>query len=204
MSTASEPLLRWLRARMDARGENTASLASALGRSRGEVRRLMTGSIPMTVDDLLRISEVLEVSGEDLGLDPQAAASLEASEEDLPEEGPHWDNQPSVLAHVAFDHGIDVMLLAVTDDLPEDWGGPEAVRAKYAGQELPIGLDAAYHHAMDPVFGPDALEITLSFDVLYRCRLPWHAIRRVVFTPLRPEPPEAAPKTPDGPHLRLV
>ena len=44
MTRPSEPLLRWLRARIDTAGHSPASLADKLGRPRGEVRRILTGA----------------------------------------------------------------------------------------------------------------------------------------------------------------
>lgn len=201
MSRPSEPLLRWLRARIDARGENTASLAQKLGRPKGEVRRLLTGSLPMLVDDLLQISQVLEVQPDDLGV----GVPVDEAGAEVPEPGRHWDNQAEVLLRVAFDHGIDVLCLLDVALLDGVWGGPDDVLSRFRERELPVGLDAAYHPHMQPEFSEQALEVTLSFDKLYRCTLPWAAFRRVVFTPL---PVDAPSKEPDeggsGPHLRLV
>lgn len=217
MERPSGPLLAWLRGRIDERGENTASVASKIGMKRATLRRMLTGAEPMTVDALLQVSQALEVTPEDLGLgavDAIEEADEHGEDEPIPmalaPEGPHWRNQPEVLLRVAFEHGIDVMFLADPGALEGVWGGPESVLDRYRDQALPVGLDAAYHPHMQPVFGPAGLEVTLSFDRLYRCLIPWHAIGKVIFTPLPVDPPEAVEEEPEDdagpgrPHLRLV
>lgn len=197
MSRRSEPLLRWLRERLDARGENTASLALRLDRPRAEVRRLLTGAVPMTVDDLLAISEALEVTPAELGVvdpGPEAPAVAPSARPSV-----HWDSQPEALVRLAFDAGIDVILLCDPAALDGVWGGPEAVLATYRDRDVPLALDAAYHRHMDPSYDRVGVTLLLSFDTLYRCVIPWHAIRRAVFAPLQPEPPAEEP-----PRLRLV
>jgi len=196
LSRPSEPLLRWLRQQIDARGENTASLATRIGRPRGELRKVLTGVEPLTVDDLVRMTEALGVTSADVNL--PVVADVEG---DDAVESPHWENQPWTLFRLGFDHGIDFLFLAAADDL-EDWGGPEAVREAHKGRELAIQLDSQFHRYMNPRMDDAGVSLTLSFDTLYDCRFPWKAIRRVVFTPLPPAPPK--PVEPPKPGLRLV
>lgn len=205
MSRPSEPLLRWLRARIDAAGHSPASLADKLGRPRVEVRRILTGAEPMTVDDLVRLGEILEIDAASLGVpdvlppEPEAGQVVESVQ---------WQNQPRVLLRTAFDGGMDVLFLADVEPLRGVWGGPDDVLAAQTGPELPIRLDAAYHRFMEPSWDDEGFGVKLSFDRLYRCLFPWSAIRRVVFYPYPPEPvarPEAPAPTPKGrPALRLV
>lgn len=212
MSRPSEPLLRWLRHQIDARGENTASLAARLGRPRADLRRVLTGSEPLTVDDLVRITEALGVELADMGQpDPARLEAAAAAVEELEQadEAAHWDNQPRALFQVGFSRGIDFLFLAAADELG-DWGGPDAVRDAHRGRDLAIQLDSQYHKYMKPRLEDDGLHIWLSFDTLYECHFPWSSVRRVVFTPLAPTPgapppePEAPEPAPSRSHLRLV
>lgn len=209
MTRPSDPLLKWLRAQLDSRGMNTASLATKLGMPRADVRRVLTGAEPMTVDDLLRISEAVGLTAEDMGLAGPAAAeeALDAAEE--AEDGAHWGNQPEALFRLGFDLGIDFTFFVDVSALT-DWGGPEDVLDGFVGKEMPIRLDAAYHEFMDPIFEERGVKLTLSFDKLYRCTFPWVSIARVLFVPFPPALPEEeeAPPEPDPdkgpPRLRLV
>lgn len=214
MSRPSEPLLRWLRRQIDARGHNTATLAEALGRPRSELRRALTGADPLMVDDLLRLTEVLELSAEDMGVPvaPEADASLQQALE-AEEEGAHWRNQPEALLRMGFDLGIDMVVLLDGDAIPEDWGGPEHVRRKHEGRALTIQLLALYHRHMNPRFEDGGIHVKLGFDALYDCILPWRSIQRVVFDPYLPDddgddgddtPDEPEVKDTKAPHLKLV
>lgn len=207
MSRPSDPLLRFLRQRLDAKGWNTQALASELGWRKTDVRALLTGAREMTVDQLVEIGEALALQPSELGL---GADALEAEAEQLDEvaTSPHWDVQAAQILQLAFDAGIDCLFFAETSML-DDWGGPDVVLSRYEGELLPIKLDAEYHRHMDPSFDDDGVEITLSFDTLYRCRFPWVAIQRVLFDPLPPAPPQ--PEAPEDdevpagrPTLRLV
>ncbi len=202
MSRPSEPLLRWLRERVAQEGHTTASLAEALQRSRGDVRRLLTGEEPLLVDDLVRLGDLLHLDAASLGL--PAAHEPSPTEEllDGKPEAAIWRNQPKALVQVAFDLGIDVLFVVNADALRGTWEGPDSVLDAHEGDGLPIRLDAAYHRFMDPVLDDDALRVTLSFDTLYRCVLPWSAFGRVVFFPLAPEAPAPPPSV--RPTLRLV
>jgi hypothetical protein len=58
---------------------------------------------------------------------------------------------------------------------------------------------------------PDHVELTMSFDALYECRIPWRAIERVMFLPAAAPPAKEEPddvpddgKSDDAPFLRLV
>lgn len=212
MTRPSEPLLRWLREQIDARGHNTASVAAKLGAPRAHVRKVLAGAEPLMVDELLVITELLGLSAEDMGV----PAGVEATAEDLAEgeaTEPEavWDNQPRALFELGFDLGIDFMFLADTRQLA-DWGGPDGAAKQYDGKDMPLQLDAAYHPYMEPALDDEGVSLTLSFDRLYRCTFPWTAIRRVIFTPLAPDVPPPEPEADDddapepggAPFLRLV
>lgn len=208
MDSPSAPLLRWIRQRIDAEGHSTASIAEALKRPRAEVRRLLSGAIPMTVDDLVRLGDVLKLDPASLGLPmPEEPSTTDALLEGGTEPV-QWRNQPRVLMQVAFELRVDVLFLVDTAMLRGVWEGPDSVLDAHGKEELPIRLDAAYQRFMEPVFDDDALRLTLSFDRLYRCVFPWSAFRRVMFFPIAPEAPvvepEAKPEPGKRPSLRLV
>ncbi len=216
MSRPSEPLLRWLRKQIDARGENTSGLALKLGRPKAELRKLLTGAEPLTVDDLIRLTEALGLSEDQMGVPPALREAVGQVEDTNTPEDEHWENQPRALFKFGFDRGIDFMFLAAADEVGE-WGGPARVIDQYRGREIPLQLDAAWHKHMKPELDEDGLTLTLSFDGLYRCTFPWSAVRRVIFMPLPPSSSEAPKAPPDpeptaptdapkgrGGHLRLV
>ena len=219
MTRPSDPLLTWLRKHLADRGWNTARLAQAAGIERARARKILAGTEPMWVDELLGITRALELSPHDLeGVDlPDPSSSpataplrMAAAGEAVPVTAVNpWGNQPEQLVRVAFAMGCDFFLLIDTAQLV-DSGVPAAVLAQYRGRDLPIKLDAAYHPYNQPRYSPADLTLTLSFDALYDCRLPWSAFKQVIFFPLPPdpEPPataeEAPAPAPGVPHLRLV
>lgn len=203
MTRPSEPLLRWLRQQMDARGDNTATVAAKLGRPRGEVRRLLTGAEPMLVDDLLAITQALDLTPEDLGV----GGGAPPEEDEAPEapEGAHWGNQPEALFRLGFELGIDFVFVADVAQLV-GWGGPEDVLSGYEGRGLPIKCDAEVHHHMNPAYDARGVTLALVFgSTLHRCTFPWRCIQQVMFRPYPPADPQERNETPKGPpHLRLV
>ena len=214
MTRRSQPLLEMLRSLIADRGLNTAALAQASDLDRARLRRVLSGSEDMTVEELLAITEALQLSPEELGLadvpSPEAAARgpvrVVEDDEDEDELGiDPWGNHPEQLFRVGFALGCDFFFLANADAL-QDSGVPQSVLSQYEGRDLPIKLDAAYHKYNQPRYGDDEVTLTLSFDALYDCTFPWEAIRQVIFFPAPPDPAEA-PDEPDEderPTLRLV
>ena len=219
MASPSEPLLQHLRQLLKTRGMNTAGLANAAGLDRDRVRRVLGGSEPLTVDELIVLAQALQLQPTDLGLPSEAvelaeqelAAQPEARETDLAdiEEALNpYGNQVSQLFEVGFALGCDFFFHAHTADL-QGSGVPESVLSRYADAELPIRLDAAYHADHEPRLEADGVHLRLGFDALYDCFFPWAAIRQVRFFPATPEPddePQAEPvePSPKAPFLRLV
>lgn len=215
MSRPSEPVLQWLRDEIRRRGVFDASIAAKAGLEPARFRRLLAGEAPMTLDELVAITQVLEVRVEDVlaadtgpdaedalydpPADPAEAAPLAAT--DLDPEGNHVRQ----LFEVGFALQCDFLFLAHTGQL-DDSGLPKDVLGRYAGREIPIKLDAMYHGHNQPRFEDDAITLTLSFDALYECRFPWASVRQVVFFPRRVEPKRADPPEPpkNRPKLRLV
>lgn len=207
MPRTSDPVLSWLRTLIEKRGMNTAEVAQKAKLPRARVRKILTGTEPMWVDELLQISTALEVSPSDMGLPEGTPEALPESD---PEALPHvalpvkvdaWGNHPEQLFQVAFGLGCDFYFAAEVAQLA-DSGVPQNVRDQYRDGNLGIRLDAMFHKANAPRYEPEAITLTLSFDQLYDCRFPWTSIQQIVFFPLRPEPP--VQEEPKKPHLRLV
>jgi hypothetical protein len=203
MARKSDPVLSWLRTLIEKRGLNTAEVAQKAKLPRNRVRKILTGAEPMLVDELLEISTALEISPKDMGLP-------EGTPDDLPEPEPQpvqpvkvdpWGNHPYQLFQVGFGLGCDFYFAAEVAQLGES-GVPANVLEQVRDGNIGIRLDAVHHRDNAPQFEDETLTLTLSFDRLYTCRIPWTSIQQVVFFPPRPEPP--AQEEPKKPHLRLV
>ena len=66
MSRPSEPLLQLFRALAKQRGLNTAAMAEAANMERGRLKRVLSGGSPMTVDELIQLSNGLEIDAQTL------------------------------------------------------------------------------------------------------------------------------------------
>lgn len=219
----SEPLLDWIRNHIKAKGLNTAALAEKAGLPRGRTRKILGGSEPMELDEFLLLSQALDITPQDLGLGEVEVEGLEEPEEEPASElrvaAPHeeqrlevnpWGNQVEQSFRFAFELGCDFLFQAAADEL-EGSGLPRKVLETWAGREVPIKLDAAYHQYNNPRYDPGGITLTLSFDALYECRFPWSAIRTVLLFPAPPEPElepeleeEEEPAAKGAPFLRLV
>jgi len=232
----SEPLLQLLRDVARKKGLNTAALARAADIPRARLKHVLAGSEPLTVDELIGLSQALEISAGDMAGIPT----------DLPIEGPtdgpttgpeavplrrggaalatvddgpppiHIDpfgNHAEQMLTLGFGLGCDIHVV-LDGTMLEGTGVPVATIERF-GERLPLHLEAAYHRHHDPQFLPESLQLTLSFDALYTCTLPWAAFQQVTLFPLAPEPPEAPEPEPEpeqdapppprrGGHLRLV
>jgi len=206
---------------MKARDVNTAELAQRSGIVRGRLRRLLSGSEPMLVDELMQLSHALEISPADLGLPGSDEAEVEPPPDDdgePPEEGVRLvsvepqrppsleavptDNPVEPLLRMGFELGVTFLFWAHVDQL-EDSGVPDQVLADHRERgELLIRLEAAFHRYNQPVFAEDGVTLTLSFDKLYDCTFPWSAIHKVIFDLEEEQAPSTDPK--GRPRLRLV
>lgn len=216
MSAPSEPLLAWLQELLDKRGMSVSVLAGKTGLDRKRVKKILAGTEPMMVDELLTITNLLEVSPTDLGLTPADAAPRPAPAAPapaLPAGVVGFENttpdQAAMLVESGFLLGCTFMMLVDTAELAADSGLPEATVAQYSGKPLPIKFEHEYHKYNEPDFFPDSVAVTLSFDALYRCTFPWTSIRRMLFWPKPIEAPpqpeeEATAKKPGAPFLKLV
>ena len=174
---------------------NTAAVADRLGLPRKRVRQIVAGSEPMTVDEFVQISEILELTPEELvqlpaeSLPEVSAENVAALEADDTATVTPWGNHPMQLFEVGFVLGCDFLFVADTKQLA-DSGIPAHVLDSYNDRPIPLKLDAAYHRHHDPTYTEEAVSLTLSFDALYKCRIPWAAVMQVAFYPETPEVPE--------------
>lgn len=217
----SAPLLKMLREWIQKKRLNTAAAAQAMGVDRARARRVLSGSEAMTVDELLALGTLLELSPEDLALTtsappapkktamPRVVSMQGAVKEDDFDTLDPYGNHPEQLFRAAFALGVDFMFVVATAGL-EDSGVPKSTLDQYSGRELPIKLDAAFHVHNNPSYNDVGVSLTLSFDALYTCSFPWSAFRQFIFFPVIPDPIEEeeevdVPDPDDGrPKLRLV
>lgn len=212
MARPSEALLAWLRRLIESKQSSVADVAARTGIDRARLRKVLAGSEPMLLDELLLVSQTLDIKPTDFGLPAGAEVADELPPPPAPEPGAWkvdpWGNHPEQLFRFAFDLGCDFYFTSDVTQLQAS-GVPSSVLDKHP-RELGIKMDAAYHKYNAPRYSPVGVTLTLSFDALYDCTFPWVAIRQVVLWPATPEvapapapePAEPAPKK--GSHLRLV
>ena len=207
----SAPLLRMLREAADERGLNTAALAKAAKLERGELKQVLSGQLPLTVDMFVGLAEALALGATDFSTlaamaeAPTAAPTLSPVAHDEREALPEVDalgNHASQTLRLGFALGCDMIFMLRTSDLAQS-GIPDHVREKFS-DHLPIRLDAAFHSHNDPRFLPETLRIKISFDSIYTCDIPWEAFIQITLIPLAAAPIEPAPEPAGGSHLRLV
>jgi len=207
----SEQLLRFIRETASKKGLNTAAMAGEVGLSRHELKHVLSGNEPLTVDLMVALAEALELGPEELGL-----AGMEIAEEpapikpvrknqsltDLPELDPYGNHAEQIL-RLGFALGCDMHVVLHSERLAGT-GVPDDTLKQFPDL-LPIKLDAEYHHHNDPRFTPDGLQIVLSFDALYTTVIPWIAFAQITMIPLEPELVDI-PEPPAGnrPQLRLI
>ncbi len=209
MNSQSEQLLVWFREMMDKRGISVSVLAGKSGIERKHLKKLLAGTEPMLVDELMQLSEVLEISPTDFGVAvPQAEAPAKPPS---PAGTVIFDDvdadTAALLCQAGFGVGCDFMFICPSN-LLADSGVPPAVLAQHAGRDLPIKMEGMYHQYNEPVWTPTTLTVKLSFDALYACTFRFDAMTRFIFWPMPiPEPPpeleEKPAKKPAG-FLRLV
>ena len=211
------PILALLQKAMKALGWNSSALANACGMDRKEVKRVLAGKEPLTVDAMLRFGQALKLTPQalaDLGLHDQLPEQQDSPEplglaeiEDDNDWTPNpMGNQPQQLVRLGFALGTDFVIYANIDQLGKS-GVPPHVLSQYK-VAIPIRLEAAYHRYNKAQFHPEGLELVLSFDALYTCLFPWGSIQQIVFLPEPPEgpgdPSEEKEEPSTGPTLRLV
>lgn len=196
---------------MDRKGLNTASIATTLGVPRSELKHMLAGTEPLTVDLMIALAEVLELGPEDLtvlGVElPEVPTPLQTVQSpvsitDLPPLDAYGNHTEQIL-RLGFALGCDMHILLHSEQLGES-GIPEDTLTQFPDL-VPIKLDAAFHHHNDPQFLPECIQITLSFDQLVTAVLPWNAFAQLTLIPLESELPEIPePPQRSGSHLRLI
>ncbi len=214
----SEQLVRFIREKAQEKGLNTAALAAAVDMSRPELKHVLAGNAPLTVDLLVGLSAALDLGPEDLAavgmsvtddVDPEANKSSALTPirkrqalTDLPTLDPYGNHAEQIL-RLGFALGCDIHLVLHSERL-EGTGVPDDTIEQFPDL-MPIKLDAEYHHPNDPRFTPDGVQLVLSFDALYTAILPWEAFAQITLIPIEPELGDV-PEPPSGqhPHLRLI
>ncbi len=211
----SKQLLRILRETATTRGWNTAALAKAASLPRAEMKRVLSGNSPLSVDTFALLAAALEINESDLielGTSKETDADVQESDlsavahheiNDLPPIDP-LGNHADQMLRLGFGLGCDMTLTLAKEPLTGA-GFPQATLDRYP-DHVPIRLDAAYHRHNDPRFLPEGIQLVLSFDSLCTVVIPWTAIRQVSLRPLHTELPKLNPKEPTDKttHLRLV
>ena len=207
----SEPLVRLLRESVERKGLNTAALASTLGVARSELKHMLAGTEPLTVDLMIALAEILDLGPEDMGMSnvdiptPQPslqAFGVEAQGPALPPIDPYGNHAEQILK-LGFGIGCDMHIVLHSEYLAEA-GIPEPTLNQFPDL-VPIKLDAAFHHHNEPKFLPEHVELVLSFDGLYTTRIPWNAFAQITLIPLEPEfMDDQDEPSHNGSHLRLI
>lgn len=190
----SEPILSWLRDTLKTKNLNVAALAEKSGDKRGDVKKVLAGREPLTVDQLMRWTQALDLSMEELVAVP---TELPEPAEPVPVDESRYLIDPYGVAgeqaiRLGFAMGCDFTFLALTEQLA-DSGIPDSVlNDPRFGSLLPIRLEAAYHVHNAPVYEARTLMLTLSFDTIRSCVLPWSSIVEVRYHVEPPEPSDEA------------
>lgn len=207
MSRPSDPMLAFLRDAVRRKALTTQALSEKTGLDRSVLKRRLAGTEAMTLDDLVLLSQALELTMDELPGPAGGGVATVSDTDDEPEGPDPTGNLPLQVVRLAFALGIDVMLMFDAKQLGGS-GVPDAVLSRFA-EILPIRLEARFHRHNKPVFGPDGFQCVLSFDRLYTCEFPWTAFRQVHFVlpveePVVPEPEPEPPKPAGKPFLRVV
>jgi transcriptional regulator with XRE-family HTH domain len=200
-SRPSEPLLNFLRDTIRRKGYSTAELAEKCGLERGALKRRLGGAEPLTVDDLVLISNALDLTPAEVGvagaaIDEVSPVHALPNADFVPAPDP-MGNLAEQVMRLGFSLGVDLFVVLDAKQLG-DSGVPRTTLTRFA-DALPIRLEARYHRHNKPRFLPDHFGCVLSFDALYTCLFPWSAFKQVTFTLPVETPSPAPPEPPDAP-----
>jgi len=218
MSSPSQFIIQGILSILQEKNMTTGALAKAIGKNKKEIKNILSGKAPLTVDDLSLIGATLEISDQDLqqfmpipeeSTSPEIEASIEVqsvhSFKINQDDSERWTPNP-VGTHseqalkLGFALGCNLFFVANTEQL-QDSGIPEKVLKQF-GDKIPIRLDSDFFHHYRPEYFEEGLEIRLSFDAVYTCFFPWHTLEQVTFF-VQDDAPEPTP-TNSGPMLRIV
>lgn len=205
----STALLHLITTQLSAKNITTKALSQQTQLDKKVLKSVLSGEEPLTVDQFAIISQAIEldvssVAQLDIDKIEQNTVSTPSIAETTEQ---NWlpdpvGNHPMQLMQLGFALGCDFLFTANTKFL-QNSGIPSAVLKKYQ-QNIPIRLDAAYFQYYRPQYHEQSLEIRLSFDAVYTCYFPWHAIEQVTFfvdedEPIAP-PPEDDSSSSTEPH----
>jgi hypothetical protein len=217
-------LRTWVRKR----GLTTAQLAERTGLERARVKQVLSGSVPMDVDEFLLLTQALDVGPDELGMAGVTSPARDASAERpagprlvvastgttgaerpggvVPLQTPPMAGlaeAPDALGNLPrqvlqLGFALGIDLFVLLDVRQLAGSNVPPAVLQRFPDTLPIKLEARYHAHNRPRYRDDTLEIVLSFDALYTCTFPWTAFREVRFL-LPEEPLRVAPPT-SGPE----
>ena len=212
----SAPLLKMLQQAIQQRKQNTSSLAQLTKIPRKQLKKILSGQEPLTVDALILLGEALKLDAEflhNMGMSPitpltsappkQQIQLTSSTPEDAWEPDP-YGNHHVQLIRMGFALGINFWLVFDTSKL-ENSGVPKYVIEKHA-PHLRIQLESQFHPYIEPKYQQHGIELRLSFDALYTCLFPWNSIIQIIFTPaiIDDEPPPKPKEPTKRPVLRVV
>lgn len=215
MQSPSQYIIEGLLSVLQAKQMSTGALAKQLGKTKKEIKSILSGNVPLTVDDLSAIGNALNLQDSDLQQFMQVPESPPLSDDQNnvvladvsePNDETSWKPNPvdihsMQVLKLGFALGCNLFFTANTKGL-EDSGIPESVLKQY-GATLPIRLDADFFHHYKPQYFDDGLEIRLSFDAVYTCFFPWHVFEQITFFVSDDEAPEQSSSS-KGPTLRII
>ena len=214
MSSPSQAILEGILSLLKERKLTTSGLSQSCGIPKKELKRILSGKSPLTVDQLSQIGSALQIEDHDLqhflGVPQKIDTDLIESKAsihtvDIEED---WTPNPvgnhaSHIFRTGFALGCDMFFVAQSD-LLGNCGIPEAILKQY-GDRLPIRLDSTFFMHYLPKYFDDGLEIRLSFDAVYTCFFPWHAFEQITFYVDEEEPSEdSGPEDSSTSFLKIV
>ena len=223
MPTPSQYILEGILSVLQEKQMSTGALAKQLGKSKKELKSILSGQSPLTVDDLSAIGGALKLEDSDLQKFMHLPDSIELSEPESQEmaglqlsegiEDPvgveTWNPNPvgthaRQVLRLGFALGCNLFFIANTKAL-QNSGIPEAVLKQY-GEKLPIRLDSDFFHHYRPEYFDEGVEIRLSFDAVYTCFFPWHTFEQITFfvEDEAVESNEPTSSTTQKPTLRII
>ena len=216
MQSPSQYIIEGLLSALQAKQMSTGALAKQLGKTKKEIKSILSDNVPLTVDDLSAIGNALNLQDTDLQQFiqlPERDSYTSSSETDTigltesvePSDEASWQPNPvgthsMQVLKLGFALGCNLFFTVSTEGL-EDSGVPESVLKQY-GATLPIRLDADFFHHYKPEYFDDGVEIRLSFDAVYTCFFPWHVFEQITFFVSDDQPPEQSSSK--GPTLRII
>ena len=209
MNSSTDAIVDLLKKAIAARGENTSSLANLTGLDRRELKRMLGGASPLTVDAMMKLGEALELDAnflKSLGVDtpPIDDSPIEMVDIDPWSVDP-YGNHSEQLIKMGFALGLIFVIVLDTEKI-EKSGVPKTVLTHYAPR-IPIRLDPEYHVHNEPKYDQNGFQLRLSFDAVYTCEFPWDSIIQIIFMPKAELPTTSKDdKQPakSGSHLRIV